>query len=124
MRARPFLLPAIGLGVLLALSCITFSACTTTPKVDWDSRIGTYTYDQAVAELGPPDKAAKLSDGSTVADWIKRSNSSFSFGFGTGMASSHSAVGVGQTVNTTPGDKVLRLVFTPDNKLGSWSKNY
>ena len=97
---------------------------SSTPKVDWNSRIGNYTYNQAVAELGPPDKSAKLSDGKTVAQWIKHSSSGVSFGLGTGFYGGHGGVGVGQSVGTGYGDKVLRLIFDPDNKLLEWKKNY
>jgi hypothetical protein len=110
--------------LLLLFLGVTFSACKSTPKVDWNSRVGNFTYDQAVAELGPPDKSAKLTDGNTVADWIKHSGGGMSFGVGTGFYGSHSAVGVGQSVGTGYADKVLRLTFGPDHKLVSWSKNY
>jgi len=111
--------------VLLALASLNFVGCKTTPKVDWDNRVGNYTYDQAVTELGPPDKSAKLGDGNTIAEWITRSRGGgFSFGVGTGMYGSHSSVGVGQSVTTGSRDKVLRLIFSTENKLVSWSKNY
>ena len=124
MKARVFLkttawVAAFGTAFLLS------AGCKSTPKVDWNQRVGNFTYDQAVAELGPADKTAKLSDGKMVADWITRgSGGGFSFGVGTGFYGSHSAVGVGQTVATAPGDRVLRLTFGPDDKLVSWSKNY
>jgi hypothetical protein len=112
-------------GVCLLFLAFLVVSCKTTPKIDWDSRVGSYTYDHAIAELGPPDKSAKLSDGQTVAEWIKHSSGGgFSFGVGTSMYGSHGGVGVGQTVSSGYSDKVLRLVFDPDNKLDSWSKNY
>lgn len=37
--------------------------------VDWESRIGTYTYQDAVREFGPPDQRETLSDGSITASW-------------------------------------------------------
>ena len=52
-------------AALLLAGCVT-------PKIDWAARVGNYTYDQAVMEFGPPDKSAKLSDGSTVAEWLTR----------------------------------------------------
>ena len=61
------------LAGLLVTSSVFLLGCRTAPKIDWQSRIGTYTYDQAVVDFGPPDKAAKLSDGRTVADWVSRS---------------------------------------------------
>ncbi len=56
------------LSVLLLLLSV---GCAST-KIDWSSRIGNYTYDQAVIELGPPDKYAKLTDGTVVAEWMTR----------------------------------------------------
>ena len=49
--------------LLLLFLGIALSACKSTPKIDWNGRVGNYTYDQAVMELGPPDKTATLSDG-------------------------------------------------------------
>src|SRR5258708_37535124 len=103
-------------SVILALLGFLFAGCKSTPKIDWNSRVGTYTYDQAVSDLGPPDKSAKLSDGKTVAEWITRGSGGMSFGFGTGVYGSHSAVGVGQSIGTGPSDRVLRLVFGTDNR--------
>jgi len=51
------------LGALLLTGCVT-------PKIDWSARVGVYTYDQAVMDYGPPDRTAKLTDGSTVAEWL------------------------------------------------------
>jgi hypothetical protein len=50
-------------AVFLVAGCIT-------QKLDWSARAGNYTCDQAVMEFGPPDKSAKLSDGSTVVEWL------------------------------------------------------
>src|SRR2546422_1315490 len=72
MRANVSVARTAGLGLVLAMAAFFLSGCKTTPKVDWNSRVGNYTYDQAVAELGPPDKSAKLSDGTMVAEWMTR----------------------------------------------------
>jgi hypothetical protein len=117
--------------VVVPLFCACLLAgCASTPKADWNSRIGTYTYDQAVVELGPPDKTAELSDGSTMADWIKRrsSGTGVSIGFGTGFyrgsrgsgAGVGTGVGVGQTIGG--GDSYLRLIFGKDGFLQRWEK--
>jgi hypothetical protein len=98
------------------------AGCASTPKPDWNSRVGSFTYDQAVAEKGPPDKLAKLSDGSTVAEWFIKHGSSVSFGVGTGFYSGGSSVGVGQTVATSPSGEYLRLTFGPDGKLTRWER--
>jgi hypothetical protein len=125
MEARLSFKQAICLGVLLAMLSFIFAGCSSTPKVDWNSRIGNYTYDQAVAELGPPDKTAKLSDGKTVADWIQHSHGGgVSFGVGTGFYGGHTGVGTGVGTSTGYSDQVLRLTFGPDGKLLEFKKNY
>ena len=56
---------------LTACLCVTlWLAGCATQRVDWAARVGHYTYDQAVAEMGPPDKQAKLADGTTVGEWL------------------------------------------------------
>ncbi|PYM12464.1 MAG: hypothetical protein DME18_11370 [Verrucomicrobia bacterium] len=107
-------------GALLLIWLL--AGCASTPRIDWNGRIGAFTYDQAVAEKGPPDKSTKLSDGSTVAEWFIKHSSSVSFGFGTGFYSGGSAVGVGQTIGTAPSGQYLRLTFGADGKLTKWEK--
>ena len=101
---------------------LLLEGCASTPKPDWNTRVGSFTYDQAVAEKGPPDKSARLSDGSTVAEWFIKHGSSVSFGVGTGFYSRGSSVGVGQTVGTSPSGEYLRLTFGADGKLTGWER--
>lgn len=56
------------LAVLLA---VVVTGCVT-PPINWQARIGVYTFDQAVTNYGPPDKSARLSDGTTVNEWMTR----------------------------------------------------
>ena len=123
MNARTSLY-ALRAALLLVLACFVVAGCQSTPKVNWDTRIGSFTYDEAVIELGPPDKSAPLTDGRLVVEWIKPSRGGFSFGVGMGSYGGHSGVGVGQSVSSDFPDKVLRLTFGPDYKLTEWSKNY
>jgi len=115
-------------AALFALTVFSFtmfiSSCATTPKVYWNSRIGTYTFYQAKIDLGPPDKQSPLSDGRTVAEWIHRERGGTSFGVGTGFYTGGVGVGVGQSIGSGYHDKILKLIFTPDGRLESWSKNY
>ncbi|MCU0782544.1 MAG: hypothetical protein MUF81_00575 [Verrucomicrobia bacterium] len=120
-------LKTIGfLWVVAALFGLLLAGCSTTKKVDWNSRVDSYTYDQAVAEMGPPDKQAKLSDGATVAEWIthRSGGGGMSIGIGGGSYGRHSGMGVGvsQSVGSGGSDRVLRLVFGPDGKLTSGPK--
>src|SRR5277367_3644301 len=58
--------------LLVLLAAFAFAGCATGPKIDWAARVGHYTYNQAILELGPPDKVAKLDNGIIVANWITR----------------------------------------------------
>ena len=119
-------LAAFVLSLALA-AC--FAGCSST-KVDWNSRIGVYTYDQAIAELGPPDKSARLSDESTVAEWMTRRGSPGSSGmaYGGGVYGRPYSGGYryygGPTfyVQTPTPDWFLRLTFGPDGRLREWKK--
>ena len=67
----------------LCVAVLVIAGCAT-GRVDWSARVGSFTFDQAVVELGPPDKQAKLSDGRTVADWVSRYSGGPSVSVGTG----------------------------------------
>ena len=92
------------------------TACTTTPKIDWDARVDSYTFDAAVKELGPPEKSAALTDGSRVADWLVAR--------GRSTATYHSFPDgrVFRTDGVRDPDRLLRLTFAPDGKLRSWQR--
>jgi hypothetical protein len=107
---------------LLILPLLLSSGCSSTPKVDWDSRIGSFTHDQAVVELGPPDRTAELSDGSRVSEWFLKENPRMSVGFGVGSYGSHGGVGVGQTVSGGRSGQYLQLTFSPNGLLQRWGK--
>jgi hypothetical protein len=114
----------ISLLAILALAAMLITGCKTTPPVDWNSRVGTYTFDQAVIELGPPDKQATLSDGKTVAQWIKHYYNNSGFAVGTGFFTGGAGVGVSQGVGSSGYDNILTLTFDTGSKLVSWTKNY
>ena len=114
----------VGLAGLL----IWLTACATKPKIDWNSRIGTYTYDQAVLEFSPPDRSATLTDGTRVVEWLVSRGRTYGFSdFGgpfyhpyyyyPGPFLQH------YSTTTTP-DAYLRLTFSPDGKLKSWGRFY
>jgi hypothetical protein len=111
--------------LMLALAVVFIAGCKTTPPVDWNARVGTYTYDQAVTDLGPPDSQAKLTDGDTVAKWVTHHSSGTGLSIGTGFFSGGgSAVGVGVGHSVGNSDKTLTLTFNTNNVLTAWSKNY
>lgn len=103
--------------------CLFLLAGCATPRVDWDSRVGVLTFDQAVGELGPPDKSVTMEGGTRVADWIDRRRGAVTFGLGVGSYGRHGGIGVGTGINPHSPDRVLRLTFGPDGKLAAWKRN-
>ncbi len=118
------LLRRVGDLVSLLAFVLVMAGCSTTQKVDWNSRVGYYTYDQAIVELGPPDKQARLSDGQTVAEWIVRRSSGSGVTIGTGFYGGGAGVGVSQSVSPNYSERSLKLIFDSDGRLSNWSKNY
>jgi hypothetical protein len=123
MKAFPFA-RWVFLSVGLMISAGWLVGCASTPPVDWTARMGEYTYDQAVVELGPPTKQAKLADGRTVADWVTRTRTGSGVGMGVGGYTGNVGMGVGTTYGGGYRDLILRLTFGTDGKLESWSRNY
>jgi hypothetical protein len=109
-------------ALLLAVLVMMNPGCASTPKPDWNQRVGNYTYDEAVRELGPPVNSTKLQDGTTVAEWFLKYAAQMSFGFGASSYGGGGGVGVGQSVTTPPKGHYLRLIFDPEGKLQSWEK--
>jgi len=111
----------------LALLCLALAfvtgGCKTTTAADWNSRVGTYTYNQAVLDLGPPSKQINLKDGRIVAQWITLHGNN-GFAAGGGFGNGNYGMGAGQTISQSYKDHVLELTFGPDGKLVSWAKNY
>lgn len=102
---------------LLFLSFVT--GCQTTPPVDWSSRIGAYSYDDAVIELGPPDRTTLISTG-RVAEWLTGRRSTPRFSFGVGSYGGGGGVGVGTGTGGDVIEKVLRLTFDESDQLVKW----
>jgi hypothetical protein len=115
-----FLLPRFFFTALLALAVV---GCETTANQVWPARVGIYTYDQAVVELGPPDKQAKLENGTVVADWLTQRGSQHTFISGGYYDRRDYYAPFPPTVTETRSpDFFLRLVFGADGKLASWKQ--
>jgi hypothetical protein len=112
-----------------ASSCLRITACLcaalwltgcATQRVDWAARIGHYSYEQAVTDMGPPDKHAKLADGTIVAEWLTDRGSTYAYTtpgtygpYYSGYLSTYS----------TPA-RFVRLIFGPNGQLSAWKKFY
>ena len=111
-----------SLPVILALAVAFLTGCATPPPVNWDSRVGHYTYAQAVTDFGPPDRQARLSDGKAVYKWFvqplvaPRFNSGMSYYGSTGF-------GAGQTPGGGYSNQMLQLTFDTNGTLNAWSKS-
>ena len=80
---------------LVAAGCAS-AIKATVENIDWGSRIGTYSYEEARAELGDPDVISQSSEG-TIAEWVlwRSLPVSIGFGFGSGGYGHHTSTGVG-----------------------------
>lgn len=110
--------------LLLALVAFTLTGCAT-DKVNWAARVGHFTLDQAILELGPPDKKAELTDGTVVADWLTRRGRSVYYtgvgGYYGGGAPYYGAFAPAYLGTMSP-NFYLRLTFGPDGELAAWKK--
>lgn len=102
-------------AMLLALGL--FAGCQT-HKIDWASRVGTYTFDDAVKEMGPPDKTATLTDGTQVCEWLTYRGSDG----GAVIMPSFYGTYVGSTLSSP--DSYIRLTFNPEKKLTEVKRIY
>ena len=102
---------------ILLLALALFTGCQT-HKIDWASRVGTYTFDDAVKEMGPPDKTATLTDGTQVCEWlVYRGSDGAVF-----ISPSYFGTVVGST--TSSPDAFIRLTFDPEKKLTEAKRIY
>ena len=109
--------------ILLALlAAFVFAGCATGPKIDWQSRVGHYTYNQAVLDLGPPDKVAKLDNGVIVANWITHQGYAYSTGGAVVYGNHPGAVIVPADNQSYSPTYYLRLTFDAYGKLTAWKK--
>src|ERR1700722_18358595 len=110
-RRLGLVLIPLFLGLFL-VGCAT----TGTPAVDWNSRVGNYTFDQAKAELGAPTLVTKTPEAGPVCNWLTRANP------GTpGMDTVPRAGGVdqptSQALSSLPKSEYLILTFDAGGKL-------
>lgn len=114
-----------GMSLLICLLLALATGCATSKnKIDWNSRVGTYTYDQAVLDMGPPAKEAKLQDGTVVAEWMTQRGYTDAYYPPYYYPYRHRYYGptfATPMVSTYP-DVFLRLTFNPDKKLVAWKK--
>jgi hypothetical protein len=109
-----FALKHAPLAVLFLIASF-LAGCATAPPVDWNSRVGHYTYAQAVNELGQPNREIRLSYGATEFKWFAQTP---------GGAGMNNGFGAAQNFNPGFDNRYLQLTFDTNGVLTAWSKNY
>jgi hypothetical protein len=107
------------LPVILALAVAFLTGCAT-PPINWDSRVGHYTYAQAVTDFGPPDRQARLSDGKVVSKWFIQPRVAPHPNSGMSHYGDHGFV-AGQTPGGGYSNQMLQLTFDTNGTLIAWS---
>jgi hypothetical protein len=115
LASSPLCLPAVA-GFCLVLG---LTGCAT-PRVDWAARVGHYTYNQAVADLGAPEQQEKLADGSAVGEW--RTDRGYSYTHSN--TSREGPYYPSYSTTYTAPSQFVRLTFGPDGQLTTWKKLY
>ena len=111
----------LALKFFLSLAVAVLFAGCVTHRIDWNARVGAYTFDQAVTEFGPPDKQAKLSNGKLVAEWITRYSNGGTVMIGSGFYG-YPGGGIIQSTGPSYYEIKLRLIFNTNNVLAAWVK--
>jgi hypothetical protein len=113
-------------ALLLLLLPLLFLGCASSANQKWNSRVGSYTVQQALKELGRPQKATAYKDGMQVAEWLTQMGTRSSLRSRFGPAYSSSAFDSSVLPRDPPQipDKYLRLLFGPDGKLVAWDRRY
>ena len=111
-------------AVIVALAVAFLTGCKTPPPVNLDSRVGHYTYDQAISEFGLPNRQSKLSDGKVVSKWFIQPPVGPRFNSGMSYYGSNHGFGAGQAIGSGLNSQMLQLIFDPNGTLTAWSKNY
>ncbi len=93
----------------------------TTGKNQWALRVGHYTLEQALLELGPPAKSALLLDGEVMVEWVTPTEGNVKPNGPNQEWPGHYHSGVAG-VSPTPSFPAshLRLTFAPDETLTDW----
>lgn len=115
--------------IVLFFVSLLITGCATTTSADWNSRVGHYTYAQAVSELGPPNRQVSLSNGGTEFRWFLRShpNDNFGVGVNNNNINNNGMNNFGPNQNMGPSFNnryYLQLTFDANGVLTAWSKNY
>jgi len=117
---------ALAGAILLLVTVGSFlvGGCATPTGVDWDQRVGVYTMDQAIAELGDPYKSWPLEDGTQVVEWISETAVPETAGYAGRVNNPtrgpESALSGSRSVTQY---RLLTLTFAKDGRLLYWNSS-
>lgn len=124
MKTRFLPSAAAGLAAVLGAATLTFTGCKTAPPSQvWSDRVGHYSYQQAVADMGTPVETKKLNDGDLMAMWAQRGPP----GDNVVSFSSNRQTPYNATEDQFPDkshNQVLALTFDTNDVLVAWQMNY
>jgi hypothetical protein len=126
VRTIPDMKQGVPARAILLVVAMVLAGCVSN-KINWTARVGSYTLDQAIVELGPPDRQARLSDGAVVAEWLARRGQTMAYTTGPGNYGypywpGYYYGGFYPTYVVSSPDYFLRLTFDPEGKLSDWKK--
>lgn len=118
LRKKTLLMKTLTAGFVVIIGLL--AGCgTTSPLVNWNQRVGHYSYDLALVDLGTPVRSTTLSDGSVVADW-RTQRSTLGSGRPAGYATQVSLDDPMPEATPPLPNEYLRLTFGPDQQLTGW----
>ncbi len=118
-----FCISRLCLRLTACVCAVLWLAGCATQRVDWAARVGHYTYDQAVLEIGPPENQAKLADGTIVAEWLLMRGTTYIYGT-PGFYGPYGPYYAGPATAQTSPSSFIRLTFGPNGQLAAWKKVY
>lgn len=113
------------LRLLTATALLLVVAGCASSRVDWDGQVGQLTFDQAVRQLGPPDRSAALADGGQIAEWLTRRGQPGTPAFTVRSGGRYHRAWGSSTTTWVPAtastpNRYLRLTFGADSRLAAW----
>lgn len=100
----------------LAATLLLFLTACATSNNQWNSRIGAYTYSDAVREMGPPSISITQNDGSITAEWLRLRGGTQVVRAFPYSRRPYDTTPSAYHLHRTP-DSYLRLTFGPDQTL-------
>jgi len=109
---------------MIAIAGLFGFGCATFESSNWNERVGTYTIEDAKAELGAPDRNEDTADGGVVATWVQRVSYRSTRPLATGSSydpRTEDQTGVSfNTQRSQSAESVLNLTFNDDGVLSGW----